>query len=71
MKGFNSNRKNVGAENIASKACAWILSIMLVVTGMAPSFAANNKAGKDGAVGIAKATAGAKATSKTKGSGQR
>ena len=66
MKGFNSNRKNVGATSIASKACAWILSIMLVVTGMAPSFAANNKAGKDGAVGIAKATAGAKATFKTK-----
>ena len=66
MKGFNSNRKNVGATSIASKACAWILSIMLVVTGMAPSFATNNKAGKDGAVGIAKATAGAKATSKTK-----
>ena len=66
MKNFNSNRKNVGAASIASKACAWILSIMLVVTGMAPSFATNNKAGKDGAVGIAKATAGAKATSKTK-----
>ena len=66
MKGFNSNKKNVGAASIASKACVWILSIMLVVTGMAPSFATNNKAGKDGAVGIAKATAGAKATSKTK-----
>ena len=66
MKNSELNRKNVGAAGIASKACAWILSIMLVVTGMAPSFATNNKAGKDGAVGIAKATAGAKATSKTK-----
>ena len=66
MKTFKSNRKNTGAASIASKACAWILSIMLVVTGMAPSFAANNKAGKDGALGIAKATAGAKATFKTK-----
>ena len=66
MKTFKSNRKNTGAAGVASKACAWILSIMLVVTGMAPSFAANNKAGKDGAAGIAKATAGAKATSKTK-----
>ena len=66
MKTFKSNRKNTGAASIASKACAWILSIMLVVTGMGPSFATNNKAGKDGAVGIAKATAGAKATFKTK-----
>lgn len=66
MKTFKSNRKNTGAAGVASKACAWILSIMLVVTGMAPSFATNDKAGKDGALGIAKATAGAKATSKTK-----
>ena len=43
MKNFNSNRKNVGATSIASKACAWILSIMLVVTGISPGFAANNK----------------------------
>ena len=49
MKGFNSNRKNVGATSIASKACAWILSIMLVVTGMAPSFAANSKNVSNGA----------------------
>ena len=41
MKNSELNRKNVGAAGIASKACAWILSIMLVVTGMAPSFAAN------------------------------
>ena len=49
MKGFNSNKKNVGATSIASKACAWILSIMLVVTGMAPSFAANSKNVSNGA----------------------
>ena len=49
MKGFNSNKKNVGAASIASKACAWILSIMLVVTGMAPSFAANSKNVSNGA----------------------
>ena len=48
MKTFKSNRKNTGVASAASKACAWILSIMLVVTGMAPSFAANNKTGKDG-----------------------
>ena len=55
MKNFNSNRKNVGATSIASKACAWILSIMLVVTGMAPSFAANVKAGNGSATKTAQA----------------
>ena len=48
MKNFNLNKKNVGAASVASKACAWILSIMLVVTGMAPSFAANKTATKAG-----------------------
>ena len=37
MKKFKSNRKNSVATGIASKVCVWILSIMLVVTGMAPS----------------------------------
>ena len=49
MKNSELNRKNTGATGIAYKACVWILSIMLVVTGMAPSFAANNadvKAGR-------------------------
>ena len=45
MKNSELNRKNVGATGIAYKACVWILSIMLVVTGMAPSFARNTKAG--------------------------
>ena len=55
MKGFNSNKKNVGAASIASQACAWILSIMLVVTGMAPSFANNAKAGNGSATKTAQA----------------
>ena len=49
MKNSELNRKNAGATGIAYKACVWILSIMLVVTGMAPSFAANDadvKAGR-------------------------
>ena len=49
MKNFKLNKRNVGATSIASKACAWILSIMLVVTGMAPSFAANSKNVSNGA----------------------
>ena len=48
MKNFKSNRKNVGAASIAFKACAWMLSIMLAVTGMAPSFAVNNAASEVG-----------------------
>ena len=48
MKTFKLNKRNAGVASAASKACAWILSIMLVVTGMAPSFAANNKADKAG-----------------------
>ena len=64
MKGFNSNKKNVGAASIASKACVWILSIMLVVTGMAPSFANNAKAGNGSATKTAKVEAKAKTPSK-------
>ena len=45
MKNTELNRKNAGATGIAYKVCVWILSIMLVVTGMAPSFARNTKAG--------------------------
>ena len=48
MKNFKLNKRNAGAAGVASKACAWILSIMMVVTGLAPSFAANNKATKAG-----------------------
>ena len=67
MKNFKSNRKNTGAASAASKACAWILSIMLVVTGMGPSFASNAKVDKDGVV---KTAAKAKASSKTKEEGK-
>ena len=66
MKGFNSNKKNVSAASIASKACAWILSIMLVVTGMAPSFAANAKTGKGSAIASVKSVSNIKKPSKTK-----
>ena len=55
MKKFKSSRKNSVATGIASKVCVWILSIMLVVTGMAPSFAANAKAGNGSAIKTAKA----------------
>ena len=48
MKNSELNRKNAGATGIAYKACVWILSIMLVVTGMAPSFAVNNAASEAG-----------------------
>ena len=66
MKTFKSNRKNTGAAGVASKACAWILSIMLVVTGIAPSFAANAKAGNGSATKTAKVEAKAKTPSKAK-----
>ena len=66
MKGFNSNKKNVSAASIASKACAWILSIMLVVIGMAPSFAANAKTGKGSAIASVKSVSNIKKLSKTK-----
>ena len=48
MKNLKSSRKNVGVASIASKVCAWTLSIMLMVTGMATSFAANKAATKEG-----------------------
>ena len=48
MKNLKSSRKNLSVASIASKVCAWTLSIMLVVTGMAPSFAANKAATKEG-----------------------
>ena len=64
MKNFKSNRKSTGAASAASKACAWILSIMLVVTGLAPSFANNAKAGNGSATKTAKVEAKAKTPSK-------
>ena len=48
MENFRLKTKNTKVTRITSKACAWMLSIMLVLTGMAPSFAANAKAGNDG-----------------------
>ena len=48
MKNLKSSRKNLSVASIASKVCAWTLSIMLVVTGMAPSFAADKAATKEG-----------------------
>ena len=48
MKNSELNRKNAGVIGIAYKACVWILSIMLVVTGMASSFAANKTVTKAG-----------------------
>lgn len=72
MKNFKSNKRNAGVASAASKACAWILSIMLVVTGLAPSFAANAKVGKGSTTVATKAATKAeaatkdKATSKTK-----
>ena len=62
MKSFNSSNKNTGEAGIAYRACVWILSIMLVVTGMAPSFASNAKAGNgevSGATKVATKTTGA------------
>ena len=44
MENFKLKTKNTKVTRITSKACAWMLSIMLVLTGMAPSFAANAKA---------------------------
>ena len=55
MKNSELNRKNVGATGIVYKACVWILSIMLVVTGMAPSFARNAKAGNGSDIKTAQA----------------
>ena len=64
MKTFKSNRNNAGVASVASKACAWILSIMMVVTGLAPSFANNAKAGNGSATKTAKVEAKAKTPSK-------
>ena len=48
MKNFGKSKKNFKAASVASKAFAWVLSIMLVVTGIAPSFAENGKVGNAG-----------------------
>ena len=48
MENFNSKTKNTKIARIPSKVCAWILSIMLVVTGIAPGFAKNVKSNNDG-----------------------
>ena len=44
MKNLSVSKRNSGVASVATKAFAWVLSIMLVVTGMSPSFAVNNKA---------------------------
>ena len=44
MKNLSVSKRNSGAASVATKAFAWMLSIMLVVTGISPSFAANKKA---------------------------
>ena len=46
MRKNKSNGGYSGATKPVSKVCAWILSIMLVVTGVSPSFAKNAKANK-------------------------
>ena len=46
MRKNKSNGGYSGATEPVSKVCAWILSIMLVVTGVSPSFAKNAKANK-------------------------
>ena len=66
MKNSELNRKNAGT---AHKACVWILSIMLVVTGMAPSFARNVNAGKGSATASAKSVSNVKEHAKTKEEG--
>ena len=48
MKNLSVGKRNSGAASVATKAFAWMLSIMLVVTGLSPSFAANNKAAGKG-----------------------
>lgn len=48
MKNFGKSKKNFKAVSAASKTFAWVLSIMLVVTGIAPSFAENGKVGNAG-----------------------
>ena len=46
MRKNKSNGGYSGATKPVSKVCAWILSIMLVATGVSPSFAKNAKANK-------------------------
>lgn len=48
MKNLSVSKRNSGAASVATKAFAWMLSIMLVVTGISPSFAANKKAAGKG-----------------------
>ena len=48
MKNLSVGKRNSGATSVATKAFAWMLSIMLVVTGLSPSFAANKKAAGKG-----------------------
>lgn len=48
MKNLSVSKRNSSAASVATKAFAWILSIMLVVTGLSPSLAANNKAAGKG-----------------------
>ena len=55
MRNFKSNTKNTDVAGLLFKVCAWILSIMLVVTGMAPSFARNAKAGNGSDIKTAQA----------------
>lgn len=42
MKNFKAISKSKVTFDIPSKACALVLSIMLAVTGIMPSLAANN-----------------------------
>ena len=48
MKNLSVSKRNSGAASVTTKAFAWVLSIMLVVTGLSPSFAANKKAAGKG-----------------------
>ena len=48
MKNLSVSKRNSGAASVTTKAFAWVLSIMLVVTGLSPSLAANNKAAGKG-----------------------
>ena len=48
MKNLSASKRNSSAASVATKAFAWVLSIMLVVTGLSPSLAANNKAAGKG-----------------------
>ena len=48
MKNLSVGKRNSGTASVVAKAFAWMLSIMMVVTGLSPSFAANNKAAGKG-----------------------